>query len=246
MKLLEFQDVEYRYKKDTVIEAISFTMGKGDILGLLGPNGAGKSTILSIAATLLKPTKGKVLYYQDPMQELKKLRKLMGFVPQEVALYHDMTTKENLYFFGELYGLKGEDLRKKSEEVGEIVAISLKETKKVKELSGGMRRRINIAVALLNSPEILIMDEATVGIDFQSKQYILKAMENLKNQGTSILYASHHMDELLSLCTEIFILNKGKIIGKQAREEFKKYPLDSVKAFEEEIMKCFFQPKTTV
>lgn len=240
MKILEFQDVGYRYKKNKVIEAISFTLGKGEIVGLIGPNGAGKSTILSIAATLLKPTKGAVLYYEKRLQKHKEIRRLMGFVPQEIALYNNMTAKENLYFFGELYGLKGEKLRIKSEEAGEMVAISLKETKKIKELSGGMRRRINIAVALLNSPEILVMDEPTVGIDFQSKQYILKAMEDLKNKGTTILYASHHMDEIFSLCTRILLLNEGKIIADQSTKELKKYGLDAIKTFEEEVMKCFF------
>ncbi|SNS04884.1 ABC-2 type transport system ATP-binding protein [Anaerovirgula multivorans] len=246
MKILEFQDVEYGYKTNKVIEAISFTLGKGEIVGLLGPNGAGKSTILSIAATLLKPTKGSVLYYEKRLQEHKEIRRLMGFVPQEIALYGNMTAKENLYFFGELYGLKGEELRIKSEEAGEMVAISLKETQKIKELSGGMKRRINIAVALLNSPEILVMDEPTVGIDLQSKQYILKAMEDLKNKGTSILYASHHTDEILNLCTRILLLNEGKIIADQSIKELKKYGLDTVKTFEEEVMKFFFQQKTTV
>lgn len=244
MRVLEFCDVAYCYKKKKVVENISFYLNKGEVLGLLGPNGAGKSTILSIAATLLKPSEGCVIYEENKgIEHYKEIRSKIGFVPQEIALYGNIGVKENLNFFAKLYGLKGDRLKARVEKSAEVVGISLGEIKKVKELSGGMKRRINIAVALLNEPQILIMDEPTVGIDLPSRRYILKAMKELKNQGTAILYASHYIEEVLGLCSKIVILNEGAIIGNKSIEELYKSGINTAEEFEREMMKWIFSKK---
>lgn len=241
MKVLEFCNVAYCYKNKKVVEDINFSLAKGEVVGLLGPNGAGKSTILSIAATLFTPSQGHVIYGDKKgTGHYKEIRKNIGFVPQEIALYDNMSAKGNLDFFARLHGLKGDRLQKAIKHSTEMVGISLAETKKIKELSGGMKRRVNIAVALLNEPKILIMDEPTVGIDLPSRKYILKAIHELQSMGTAILYASHYTEEVLSICSRIVILNEGIIVGNQSLEELYNDGINTVEKFENEMMKWIY------
>ncbi|MCC5910961.1 MAG: ABC transporter ATP-binding protein [Clostridiaceae bacterium] len=231
MKVLEAKDICYSYKEHEVLKEVNFHINKGEIVGLLGSNGAGKSTLLSICATLLKPSKGNITYNTTDK---------IGFVPQEIALYDNMTAKENLEFFSKLYGLKSKEIKEKIEKVANMVEISLRDKKKVKQLSGGMQRRVNIAIALLNNPEILIMDEPTVGIDIQSRKYILNVMKTLNREGVSILYSSHYTDEIYSLCSRLLILREGIIVANKVKEDLTYRDQTSIGGFEEEIMKFMF------
>jgi len=240
MKAMELQGVEFSYRDNKILKGISFAVEKGEIVGLLGPNGAGKSTTISICATLLKPTKGHVSYFgSNPKDDYSSIRPILGLVPQEVALYNDMTIGENLQFFGRLYNLKGTILRNRASKAADMVELSLKDNRKVKELSGGNKRRLNIAAALLNNPQILIMDEPTVGIDLQSRKYILRAVKELQNQGTSILYATHYTDEIFSICSRIVILNDGKIVANKNKREMEGLS-NNVLSLEQKLMELMF------
>lgn len=216
MGVLELCGVEYSHKNSQILKGISFTLAKGEILGLIGPNGAGKSTTISICATLLRPSKGHVMYYGQSNYDYEGIRKRIGLVPQEIALYNNMSAKENLDFFGKLYGLKGRELHNKVKEVCDVVKIPLVDNKKIKEQSGGIKRRVNIAAALLNDPEILIMDEPTVGIDIQSRQYILAMVKELKEKETSIIYTTHYTDEIYEICTRVIGMNNGAIVANSS------------------------------
>lgn len=194
-------------------------MERGEVLGVLGPNGAGKSTLMTLCATLLKPTEGNIIYYNDKQIDYQSLRRKIGFVPQEIALYMEMTPAENLNFFGKLYGLNKDELKLRAGRAAELTGISIHERKKIKELSGGMKRRVNIAAAILNAPEILIMDEPTVGIDIQSRREILEAVKNMQGSGTAIMYCSHYFDEIVKVCSKILALKDGKISAYKASNE---------------------------
>ncbi|SDK18598.1 ABC transporter ATP-binding protein [Natronincola ferrireducens] len=242
MGVIEFCNVEYSYRKNKVLKDISFSIDKGEIVGIVGPNGAGKSTLLSIAATLFKPSEGYVKYYGKRIEkDYGEVRKKIGYIPQEIALYSNRRVQENLIFLGKLYGLKEGELKKRVNEVLEIVEISPNENKKIKELSGGMQRRINIAAALMNSPEILIMDEATVGIDLQSRRCILHMMKALGQEGKAILYATHHTEEILAICSRMILLKEGRIIGDRGVNALHINSTQEIKHLEEELIKEIYR-----
>ena len=188
---------------------------KGELIGLIGPNGAGKSTLISIICTILRPDSGQILYDKKDIYKenlLKEYRRKIAIVPQEIALYDNMSGLENLKFFGSAYGLKGRELTQKIEEIADIITIKERLKDKVSTYSGGMARRLNIGVALLNSPEVLIMDEPTVGIDPQSRNYILESVKNFNASGMSVLYTTHYMEEVENLCKKVYIMDRGDII----------------------------------
>jgi ABC-2 type transport system ATP-binding protein len=214
MELIRVEHISKHFKKIKAVDDISFRVNKGEILGLLGPNGAGKSTTISMISTLLKPDSGDI-YYADTSitAKPKVIQESLGYVPQEIALYPMLSGKDNLSFWGRNYGIKGEQLKQKMEEISEVIGIKDRLKDKVKNYSGGMKRRLNIGAALLHNPEIIIMDEPTVGIDPQSRKHILDTVLALNKQGMTVIYTSHYMEEVEYLCDRICIMDQGKIIA---------------------------------
>jgi len=214
MALLEVKELSKSYGNIKAVGGISFEIQKGEIFGLLGPNGAGKTTTISMLSCLIKPDSGDA--FVDGCSILKdsmEVKKRIGVVPQDVSLYPTLSAQENLVFFGEMYGLTGSKLREKVDEVLEIVGLKDRRKEAINKYSGGMKRRINIAVGLLPSPKLLILDEPTVGVDPQSRTNILETLKELNKEGLTILYTSHYMEEVEFLCHRIAIMDLGKIIA---------------------------------
>ncbi len=218
--MLKVENLYKNFGNIRAVDGISFEVERGEVFGLLGPNGAGKSTTISIISTLLPPTKGEILFEGESIfKNSKNLRQKLGIVPQDVALYPTLTGYENLRFWGNLYGLKGADLKKRINEVAEIIGLNGRLKDKVDKYSGGMKRRLNIGAALLHEPELLIMDEPTVGIDPQSRSHILDTVLKLNAQGMTIIYTTHYMEEAEELCSRICIMDEGKIIASGTKQE---------------------------
>lgn len=219
--MLETVELGKKFKGKTAVEDASIYLEKGESVGLLGPNGAGKSTMISMVASLLKPTSGDVrLNGQSVLKDPATIRRTLGVVPQEIALYAELSAYENLKFFGRIYGLKGKTLETKMQEVLEIVGLRERQKELIRTFSGGMKRRINIAAALLHDPGIVIMDEPTVGIDPQSRNHILDTVRLLnREKGTTVLYTSHYMEEVEQLCSRVYIMDHGRIIASGTHNE---------------------------
>jgi len=202
------------------VQGVSFDVQSGEIFGLLGPNGAGKTTTISMLATLLRPDEGDAFVMghsirRDPMA----VKSVLGMVPQEIALYEDLSARENLTFWGKMYGLRGAGLRQRVNEVLELIGLSDRANGRVGTFSGGMKRRVNIGVALLHKPEVIYMDEPTAGIDPQSRRNILDSVVTLKNQGMTVLYTTHYMEEAQELCNHIAIMDHGRVMACGTHEE---------------------------
>ncbi|WP_243290873.1 ABC transporter ATP-binding protein [Bacillus sp. FJAT-47783] len=221
--MLEVVELSKRYKKVEAVRNVQLFIQKGEIVGLLGPNGAGKSTTISMMSSLIAPTSGDVrLNHESILKNPQKIRNILGVVPQEIALYEDLTARENLQFFGRIHGLTGSELKKKMEETLRLIGLDERKNQLVKTFSGGMKRRLNIGVALLHEPELLVMDEPTVGIDPQSRHYILETVKRLnKEKEMSVLYTSHYMEEVEYLCDRIYIMDRGQIIASGTKDEIK-------------------------
>ncbi|HLR70154.1 MAG TPA: ABC transporter ATP-binding protein [Pseudogracilibacillus sp.] len=219
--MIELVNLSKTYKNMKAVNQMNMYIEKGEIIGLLGPNGAGKSTAISMLSTLIEPTEGDVLYKQKSvLKQPGPLRNVIGFVPQEIALYEDLSAFENLKFFGRLYRLTEKKLATRIEEVLQLVGLVERKKELVKRFSGGMKRRLNIGVALLHEPEIIIMDEPTVGIDPQSRRYILETVKQLNEEkGITILYTSHYMEEVEYLCDRIYIMDEGHLIAVGSKKE---------------------------
>lgn len=218
--MLKVENLYKSFGSINAVDGISFELKRGEVFGLLGPNGAGKSTTISIISTLLPPTKGEILFEGESIfKNPKNLRQKLGIVPQDVALYPTLTGYENLRFWGNLYGLKGADLKKRIYETAEIIGLNGRLRDKVEKYSGGMKRRLNIGAALLHEPDLLIMDEPTVGIDPQSRSHILDTVLKLNAQGMTIIYTTHYMEEAEALCTRICIMDEGSIIASGSQQE---------------------------
>jgi ABC-2 type transport system ATP-binding protein len=196
---------------------LSLTINKGEVFGLLGPNGAGKTTLISIITGLVKADSGKVEISGEPAGNADK--RIIGLVPQEIALYPTLTARENLSFIGAMYGIKREVLQQKVNRWLEVLGLSAHAHRLVGTYSGGMKRRINLIAALLHDPEIIILDEPTVGVDIQSKVVILEQLSALNRQGKTIVYTSHQMEEAEQICTSVGIISKGKIICQGRPQE---------------------------
>lgn len=224
MTILELKNITKRYDDKLVVDNINFSIGKGETFGLLGPNGAGKSTIISMICGLVKPDQGDVII--DGYSIIKSptlAKKSIGVVPQDIALYESLSAIDNLKFWGTLYGLGGSLLKSRIDEVLEITGLKDRSKDKIKNYSGGMKRRINIAAAFMHHPKLLIMDEPTVGIDPQSRNHILEFTKNLNEKyGTTVIYTSHYMEEVESLCNRLMILDEGKIIAGGTQDEIKR------------------------
>lgn len=221
--MLEAVQLSKSFGNNQAVKDVSLSLAAGESVGLVGPNGAGKSTTIAMLSTLLKPDRGEVLLNgQDVTAEPDPLRQILGVVPQDVALYPELTAEENLQFFGALYGLRGPRLRQAVDSALELVGLADRRREQVKKYSGGMKRRINIAAALLHDPKIVIMDEPTVGVDPQSRNHILESVRTLnREQGLSVLYTSHYMEEVEQLCDRIYVIDHGEIIAQGTRSELK-------------------------
>ncbi|MCY8144117.1 ABC transporter ATP-binding protein [Bacillus haynesii] len=221
--MLELKNLTKKYGDFTVVNNISLTVEDGEVFGLLGPNGAGKSTMVSMISTVLSPTSGTIKVDHKFLQENPvEIKKIMGVVPQDLALFETLTAKDNLIFFGSLYGLSGKRLKRRADEVLEMIELTEKKNQAVAEFSGGMKRRVNIGVALMNNPKLLILDEPTVGIDPQSRNHILQTVKKLnKEEGMTVIYTSHYMEEVEYLCEKVAIVDHGSLIALGTKEELK-------------------------
>jgi len=212
--ILEVNQLVKKYGDFTAVKGISFDIKEGEIFSLLGPNGAGKTTTISMLSTLYTPTSGDATIgghsiTKNPMA----VKQVIGVVPQEIALYEDLTARENLVFWGQMYGLSGKSLTDRVDEVLEQIGLTDKARNKVKTYSGGMKRRVNIGVGLLHKPRLLFMDEPTVGIDPQSRRAILDTVKDLNKQGMTVLYTTHYMEEAEELSDRVGIIDHGELIA---------------------------------
>jgi ABC-2 type transport system ATP-binding protein len=203
-----------QYGSTVALRDVSFQVREGEMFGLLGPNGAGKTTLLSILSCLLEPGGGEVRMLGRLLEPAdREARRLIGIVPQELALYGDLTARENLEFFGELYGLHGPPLRQRVGEVLEAVALGDKAGDRVNTFSGGMKRRLNLGAALVHGPRLLLLDEPTVGVDPQSRNHIFEEVRRINATGVTVVYTSHYMEEVQALCSRIGIMDHGRLVA---------------------------------
>lgn len=222
MKVLTVNNLVKRYGKQLAVSDIEFAVEQGEIFGLLGPNGAGKSTTLNIITGLIKKDKGTITVLgKDLDRNLTACKYDMGVVPQELAIYEDLSAAQNVSFFGSLYGLKGKELAEQVDKTLAFVGLSDKKNAKAKTFSGGMKRRLNIACGLVARPKILFLDEPTVGIDPQSRNHILESIKQLNQQGMTIIYTTHYMEEAEELCDRIAIMDLGQIVAQGSLDELK-------------------------
>lgn len=232
MNIVEITNTTKRYDDKLVVDNINMNIEKGKIFGLLGPNGAGKSTLISMICGLVKKDKGIIKIGNHDIDKDKiKAKEFIGLVPQDICLYEDLSGYDNLKFWGSMYKLRGLKLKERMNEVIEAAGLNEKIKEKVKTYSGGMKRRLNIAAAVMHHPEIIIMDEPTVGIDPQSRNHILEYTMNLnKNLGTTIIYTTHYMEEAEHLCSKLAIMDEGKIIAYGSKDDIKRMVTDEENA----------------
>lgn len=222
MNVVCIEHLTKKFKDVIAVDDLSISIAEGEIYGLLGPNGAGKTTTINILCSLLKPTKGEINVLGNDLKVKKSyIKSNIGIVPQDIAIYNDLTAYENVKFFGSLYGLKGGELKESSLKALEFVDLLDKSKKYPSEFSGGMKRRLNIACAIVHKPKIIIMDEPTVGIDPQSRNHILNSVKSLNSKGATIIYTSHYMEEVEEICTKVGIIDHGKLIAEGNSEELR-------------------------
>lgn len=224
MSFIEVKNITKRFNDNLALDNVSFTIEQGEVFGLLGPNGAGKSTLINILCGLLKSSSGDILIQGNSVNKNPiKTKEFIGYVPQEIALHEKLTPMDNLKYWGQMYGLKGNLLKERIEEALELTGLKERSKEKVKNFSGGMKRRLNIACAIMHHPKLLIMDEPTVGIDPQSRNHILEFTKKMnENHGTTIIYTSHYMEEVEQICNKIAIVDLGKVIAKGTKKEIKR------------------------
>ena len=225
MYILQVKNLYKKYDKTEAIAGVDFSIKQGEIYGLLGANGAGKSTLIKMIAGIENKDEGEIIF-EEKERNINKYKRNMGILTQDIAIYPSFTAYENISFFCSLYSFKGKELKRRVEKSLEFVGLSDCKNKKAKEFSGGMMRRLHLACAIAHTPKLIIMDEPTVGIDPQSRNHILQSVKMLKDNGASIIYTSHYMEEIEEICDEICILDKGKIIAegssKYLKENFSK------------------------
>ncbi|HDX9588679.1 TPA: ABC transporter ATP-binding protein [Bacillus pseudomycoides] len=227
--IVTVEKLEKNYYEKKAVDGINFVVNKGEILGLLGPNGAGKSTTINILATVLAADNGEItILGHDLRKDVKPIKQGIGIVPQDLAIYEEISAEKNVRFFASLYKVKGKQLDSIVKEALELVGLYDKKDDKPKTFSGGMKRRLNIACAIAHQPQLIIMDEPTVGIDPQSRNHILESIKTLKNRGATVIYSTHYMEEVEAICDRIIIMNEGKIIAEGTKEELNQKVSDEI------------------
>ncbi len=212
--ILEVRGLHKVYGTHVAVDHVSFAVERGEMFGLLGPNGAGKTTTLSIVSGLLAPTSGAVFILgREVRPGDRDLRRHLGIVPQDLAVYGQLTARENLRFFGELYGLSGNDLKTRVDEVLAAIALDHRADRRVDTFSGGMKRRLNLGCALVHRPELVLLDEPTVGVDPQSRNHIFEEIKRINARGVTVVYTSHYMEEVQALCPRVAIMDHGRVIA---------------------------------
>ncbi|MBR1865042.1 MAG: ABC transporter ATP-binding protein [Lachnospiraceae bacterium] len=212
-----------KYQNKVVVDNLNIQIKKGEVFGLLGPNGAGKSTTMNMICSITRPTAGTIsLFGKDPWKQKKEVIHKLGYIPQELAIHGSLKAWENVELFTSLYGIKGEALNTAVEESLEYVGLLGRKQEFAKNFSGGMKRRLNIACAIGHKPDLLIFDEPTVGIDPQSRNFILEQIKTSNRNGATVIYTSHYMEEVEAICTRIAIMDNGKIIACGTSEELKR------------------------
>lgn len=232
--IIEVKLLEKSFKNRKALQNISFEVYPGEILCFLGPNGAGKSTTINILSTALRYDRGEILFQGEKVgANAARFKRQLGIVPQDLAIYEEITAEQNVKFFASLYGLRGQELQRRADEALAFVGLSERKRDKPRTFSGGMKRRLNIACTIAHKPQVIIMDEPTVGIDPQSRNHILESIVRLKEQGASIIYTTHYMEEVEEISTRIVIIDHGRIIAdgtkeslKECLEEEKLYEID--------------------
>jgi ABC-2 type transport system ATP-binding protein len=218
--MLHVNRVRKSFGKTEVVKGVTFSVEKGEAFGLLGPNGAGKSTTISMICGLLPYNEGEITVGGFSVKDRPlEIKRKIGVVPQDIALYPTMSARDNLLFWGKMYGLSGRDVKKRADEVLEFVGLHDRAKDKIETFSGGMKRRINIGAALMHKPELLIMDEPTVGIDPQSRNHILETVKELNKEGMTVIYTSHYMEEVEFLCERIGIIDHGEVIAIGTKDD---------------------------
>jgi ABC-2 type transport system ATP-binding protein len=220
MNAIEVENLKKSFGELQAVQEVDFAAKNGEILSLLGPNGAGKSTVISMLSGLLTPDGGDafIMGYSVTI-EPEAAKASLGLVPQDIALYPDLSARENLVFWGKMYGLRGAALKSRVDEVLEIIGLTDRQRDRVSKFSGGMKRRVNVGVALLHKPDVVIMDEPTIGIDPQSRRHILDNVKELNRQGMAVLYTTHYMEEAAELSDHIAIMDIGKVIAYGTHDE---------------------------
>lgn len=214
MSYVNVRNLLKKYGELCAVDHLSFTVAKGEIFGLLGPNGAGKSTTLSVITTLTDFDKGEIqIDGIDIRKDKMKIKQLIGMVPQDIAIYDHLNALENVKFFASLYGLRGKRLTDMAKEALEFVGLSDKMKMKPKQMSGGMRRRLNIACGIAHAPQLIVLDEPTVGVDTQSREHILNSIRKLRERGATVIYTSHYMQEVEEICDRIAIIDRGHMVA---------------------------------
>lgn len=222
MAIAVLTDVVKRYENKLTVDHVNVTIQAGEIFGLLGPNGAGKSTTISMICGLLKIDSGDIVIDGLSVSSYAlEVKKKIGLVPQDLALYNTMTANENVTFFGRLYGLRGKLLKERVAEALAFTGLSDRAKEKPATFSGGMKRRLNIACAIMHHPKLIIMDEPTVGIDPQSRNHILESVKELNRLGSTVIYTSHYMEEVAAICDRVAIMDKGHIIACGTEKELR-------------------------
>jgi len=218
--ILTAESLVKRFGDLTAVDGVSLSVSEGETFGLLGPNGAGKTTTISMICGLLESDEGTVVVAGDRISTgSTRGRSAIGLVPQDLAIYPDLTGAENLQFFGHLYGMTGIALESRVNELLEVIGLAERKDDQTKEYSGGMKRRLNIGIGLLHKPQLLVLDEPTVGVDPQSRNAILESVESLSREGMAVIYTTHYMEEAERLCDRVAIIDEGKLQAEGTRRE---------------------------
>ena len=227
--ILKTIDLTKKYDNKAVVDNLNIEIKEGEIFGLLGPNGAGKSTTMNMICNIVKPDYGSVEFMgKDFRKNKKELSKDLGYIPQNLAIHGSLKAWENVELFTSLYGIKGEKLKERIDEALLYVGLSDRRNDYARKFSGGMKRRLNIACAIGHHPRLLIFDEPTVGIDPQSRNFILEKIKESNKNGATVIYTSHYMEEVEAICTRIAIMDNGKIIASGTSDELKKLVVDDI------------------
>ena len=222
--LLEVKKLSKTYKNGRkALDNLNFNVTKGEILGFLGPNGAGKSTTINILSTLLQSDEGEIIFFNNENLSIKDVKKQLGIVPQELAIYEDITAAQNVKFFASLYGVKKSEINEKVENALKKVGLEDRKDDKPSTFSGGMKRRLNIACAIAHSPKLIIFDEPTVGIDPQSRNHILDSIKRLRDEGATIIYTTHYMEEVQQICDRVIIMDGGAVLLNGSLDDILEY-----------------------